>query len=287
MIENALTPILQNQIAPMALTLDGVFAGLEKAAAQNVATATEGQEFTAIELRALVRTEMLALTQGLDYMSIITKGRVLDEIENEGLVTIHPGGYTTLEQLAQDQGISTSELSQILDMTRIIFPWIEINLGIGAAQIFSSVGKSNMRELVPVLKRLITGEPGRGSVENAVRRLIEDATATATAANQPNDQEAIRDGLIRHLLEQGELLTNRQLRTHVRPERTEPIDAVIIGANGHRFLIAIMNDAQEEMVAKRLHGYWEPTQITGTATLRPEPRVRNAMRALMARMELD
>jgi len=291
---NALTTIIENErVLTVGQTLDNIFQSLEKSAAMNVAAAAgNNDDYSAIEIRALVRAEMLNLSKGLDFAAIITKGRIVDEIQQEGLFTVHPAGYHTLEELAVDQGISVSELSQIMDLTRTIFPWIVMHLGRSAAQVFEAVGKSNMRELVPVLKRLITGETtGVGTVEEAVRRILDDMAATMRAAGQTPTPEAITTAAVEELLDVGTHLTNREVRRRIRPDATPPIEVVIMrGRNTeHAYLIAKVTDVQEQMVARRLHGYWDQTVIDATDghTVRPAPATRRWLKTLFDAVDLD
>lgn len=291
----SLATIAANENLPvLANSLDMMYDVLEKAAANNVQAAIDdaGEEnFSPIEQRALLRAEMLNLSKGLDFAAIMIRGRLFDEIEQEGLVAAHPGGFGNIQEFAVDQGISTSEMSQTLDMYRIIFPWVEETLEVTAMRVFEQVGKSNMRELVPILKRFITGEDAdAASVNTAHDRLIEDHVATLLAAGQarPGD-DTIRADIVRMLLEDGAQLTNAEVRRRVRPDRTVSINANIITVGGRTVIIAEVDDTQEQLVARRLHGYWDPFNFAleeGTR-VRPTPQFRSLLRSLLEGFDLD
>lgn len=265
---NDLITMAEANVPAISSALESLWASLEKSAASNITTAagTSLTQYTQIEQRAMLRTEMLNQTKGLDLASVLIKGRLVSEIRRDSLFSVHPHGYATLEELAVDQGISVSELSQIVDMTEIIFPWLEITLGLSVPQVWESLGKSNMRELVPVLKRIITGEVGRGSVEASAQRVMDDVRATAAATGETLTDEQMQHTAVRILLEAGQSLTNANLRQTLRPDRAPSINATLIAVNGAKVLVAELDDRQEQMIARRLHGYWDPTYATAGET---------------------
>src|SRR5512133_3682417 len=88
------------------LQLDEQF---ERAAAQNLELALGGNvdAYTLAEKRAITKFEKLKLIGNLGLTEILLRGKVLDEIEQEGLWTILPGGHPTLEAAAKAQGVGT------------------------------------------------------------------------------------------------------------------------------------------------------------------------------------
>jgi len=251
--------------------LDALWQSLEKTAAANITNAAGDQleQYTMIEQRSMLLTEMLNQSKGLDLASVLVKGRIIDEIERDALFAAHPAGYPTLEQLAVDQGVGISELSNIRDMTRHIFPWLQERLGLDIYEVWEQVGKSNMRELVPVLKRIITGEEGRATLEATYQRVMDDVAATALAAGQELDEDGVQEAAVRFLLDAGEL-TNAEVRQRLRPERTPSIDAHLFTSNGTTYVVMALDDAQETMVTRRLHGYWDPIRLNLATHTREE-----------------
>ena len=118
---------------------------------------TNHQAFTDLEMMAMVETEKLRLVNGMDLAAVMIRGKIIKNIEDRALYSVHPNGYADLTSLALSVKISVSELSDIRVMTQIIFPWIEENLG-PVATIWDGLGKTKFRSLVPYLKACITGE---------------------------------------------------------------------------------------------------------------------------------
>src|SRR5512142_917797 len=168
------------------LNLEG---SLEEAARQNLnavlqQNGTSLDAYTGTEVLAMVATEKLRLINGMDLAAIMLRGKLIQQIETQALHTVHPNHYETLEALAEDQGISLSELSDIRMMTQVVFPYIENTLGVPVAQIWETIGKTKFRTLVPVLRAIITGEePGRGSARDNYNRIMEDTAATMRVAH--------------------------------------------------------------------------------------------------------
>jgi hypothetical protein len=107
-------------------------------------------DYSDLNMRAMVVTEALRLTSGLDLTTVLTRGALIKQIEDEGLVGVHPNGYANLTQLARENGIaSVAELSDIRALCEVIFPYIQNVLGWDLNDTWEKVGKSNFRELVP------------------------------------------------------------------------------------------------------------------------------------------
>jgi hypothetical protein len=263
MAGDTLATIANGTALSLNVALDSLWNSLEKSAAMNITEAAGGSldQYTQIEQRAMLRTEMLNEAKGLDLASVLIKGRIVEEIRRDSLFSVHPAGYTTLEQLAMDQGVSIGELSQIVDLTTVIFPWVQSNLGMDVRTLWDSVGKSNMRELVPVLKRIITGEEARGSVEASYQRVMQEVAATAATAGETVDEEGLVILAARTLIDQGGTLTNANLRQQLRPDRMPSIEATVVRLDGRAYILAALDDRQEQFMNRKLHGYWDPLRM--------------------------
>ena len=260
----------QENVPALANALDGLWASLERSAAFNITQAAGDSlsEYSQIEQRAMLLAEMLNQSKGLDLASVMLKGRILQEIEQDSLFSVHPGQYHTLEDLAKDQGIGISELSQIRDLYNIIFPWVRETLGMDIRVMWENIGKSNMRELVPILKRIITGEEARGTVEQTFEYIMNDVAATMRSASGLEegaviDEDELSRAAVAQLLQDGIQLTNSNLRQRLRPDRTPSIEAHLLHMNGNHYVLACLDDRQEQMLARRLHGYWDPITLSG------------------------
>jgi hypothetical protein len=249
------------------ITLSGTLQGLRDvvygAAQSEIDALLEVDDsFTATEIDAMLKVEALKKVNGVDLAAVLLRADIVKEIERSNALANHPGRYATRDEMARDQGISPTELSQIMDLVDVIFPYIQDELGIPIANIWEEVGKSNFRELTPVLKSIITGEESNtSSVRNSVDAILDDIAATAQAAGQDINDTEVRRRAVDNLLENGARLTNRQLRRHVRPDPTPPINASVIRINGTRIVVAEMDEDQFTMFERKLGGSVEPMNI--------------------------
>ena len=236
--------------------LNGLRHSLELAAQANVAVVGDG--FTEVEKEAMRKVEELKLINDIDLSAVLMRGELLHEIENRGLWSVHPGGYTSMQEMARMQGISLSELSNTRDLCDVIFPFMQDTLGIDIPQVWEEIGKSNMRELVPVLKSLITGEaPSTASTRNTIEALLDNEAATAQTAGESPSPEDLRRRVAENLIADGQVMTNRQLRTRLRPERTEPIQSTVLKQGNTRIVLAEMTEDQWIAYQRRLNSFME------------------------------
>jgi hypothetical protein len=212
--------------------------------------------FTATERQSMLLIEELRLVNGLDLAAVLHRAQILREIESTNAIANHPNGYSSMQEMAQDQGISTAELSQTLALANYIFPYVQEHMGIAVAQLWEQIGKSKLRELVPVLVSIITGEESTtATVRASVERILDDTAVTLRAAGQPYEDEDVRRAAVEELVENGINLTTRQLRQHIRPERTDPIEGNIVTRNGHRVVVLeIADDGQMDMLVRKMGG---------------------------------
>jgi hypothetical protein len=229
-------------------------------AAQSNVDALNG-EFTEAEKISMVKIEELKLINGMDLAALLLRGKILKEIEDQALFSFHPGGYLTMEEMARDQGIGISELSNVRDLCYTIFPYMEAN-GMSVAVTFEAIGKSNFRELVPALKAIITGvAPSSERLQETINRLMDDTAATAAVAGEEITPEEIRDQTVLGLLTRMQGMTNRTVRHELRPEHAPTINATVINNNGTRIFIAELNDDQMTILTRRLQGYVDPIEF--------------------------
>jgi hypothetical protein len=231
-----------SSIAPqadsVALTtgLQSLQQSLFSAAEQNIDVALGDQAgaFSALSRRAMVVTEALRLTSGMDLSTIIMRGQIIKQIEDEGLTGVHPNGYANLTKLAEDNGVSVGEFSDIRALVEVIFPYIVSELGMNLVEVWEQIGKSSFREMVPALRSLITGEQAdHNSVRTAVEQMMNGSAASLLADEQnPWTQEelateeggqAVRQRAVASLLQDGMTMPTRDLRRRVRPSRVPAV----------------------------------------------------------------
>lgn len=259
----------------LSTALLGIESALERAALANVALAGDG--FTDAEKEAMTTIEELKLINGMDLAAVLLRGKLLRRIEERSMWSYHPARYNTLQEMAQDQGISVSNLSNIRDLNFVIFPWMTEH-GLSVPEKWEQIGMSNFRELIPVLKSIITGEAsGSASVRQSVENILNDTAATLQAAHEGEGgevtEEDIRDAAIEELLTAGELMRNRDLRARIRPERTPSINMdSFLGRDGTRFLLAEVTEDQWTMIQRRLGAHIDNITID----VPDNPRVRQS-----------
>jgi hypothetical protein len=269
---------------------------IEAAARSNLDTVlAQGEEYTETEQMAMLRVEQLRQVNGLDLAAVLLRAEYLREIQNNNLITRHPAGYASLGEMARDQGISLAELSQTLDLANVVFPYVENTLHVPIPVLWEQIGKSNMRELVPVLKAIITGEDaGAASVNQATERIIDDLVATMRSAGQIDDGEdveermpEIRQAAVTQLLQDGAHLTNRELRQRIRPERTPSVEVTTITPAGQEnvVIVAQMTPEQWELFMRRMGQYADPQPFW--APVDPGQRQREALRIAPLRTLMD
>ena len=257
----------------LSTALLGIESALERAALANVALAGEG--FTDAEKEAMTTIEELKLINGMDLAAVLLRGKLLRRIEERSMWSYHPARYNTLQEMAQDQGISVSNLSNIRDLNFVIFPWMTEH-GLSIPEKWEQIGMSNFRELIPVLKSIITGEAsGSASVRQSVENILTDTAATLQAAGSEVEitEDDIRDAAISELLTAGELLRNRDLRARIRPERTPSINMdSFLARDGSRLIIAEVTEDQWTLIQRRLGAHID----TITIDIPDNPRVRQS-----------
>ena len=288
-----LVPVSDNM--QLSGALGGIQASIEAAAQENVRLAIEqsGSDFSQVEIVAMTAVEAFRQVSGLDLTAVLLRAHYVMEIQRRNLLANHPGQYSSLADMAGDNGCSVSDLHATLDMVNVFFPYVVNQLGMDLYDLWSRMGKSKIKELLPVMKALITGEePDTASTRNAVNATLEDQVATILASdpalqaelqdeetpderrqeiNQEIDQNARRFA-VDHLIEMGQLLTNRQLRNHLRPVRTAPVGIYVIQDGDRKLAVAEVDQDQLNVMAARMGERMEVWNLT----LPEEPLFRQA-----------
>ncbi len=236
--------------------LTGMHDSLMKAAKKEVERQYADQQFTAMEKKAVVAVEALRLLNGWDLAALLERGRIIKDIEDGGLVGVFPGDYHSLEEIAIQVGISRTEVSDTRTLYNIIFPWLEENSGQTVAFWWDQIGKSKFRELVPVLKTLITGEATTDvqTVAASVRHLLEQTQMDAEAAGEALNPDEVRDRTIERVLEVGQLPT-REMRNHIRPGGTPNLNGVRIKRDDHDYVVLKVTTPEQDRMLGRLLGH--------------------------------
>jgi hypothetical protein len=226
----------------------------------NAARANLGDAvLTPAERNAVEKIEALHLIKGMDLAALQLRYKLIREIRDNALFSMDPRGYNRLEDMAEAQGISISELSNIMTLNEVIFPYLIDHMQMDVAQIWESISKSNWRDLVPILKAIITGEPsGSENVNASMAHLLDDIAATNFASNVTMTDAEIAGEAVDQLLQAG-TLPSRRLRERLRPEPTPSIPMSVIRSQGHVYVCAEVSEDQMTMISRKLHGYLELT----------------------------
>lgn len=246
-------PSENHQLSTALLGMEEQFA---RAARSNVENNITPGDYTQAELEAMITIEQLRLLNGMDLAAILMRGRLLKRIEEQNLWANHPAGYTTLKEMAQAQGISITELSNVKDLTQIVFPYIEEELDLPVAQVWERMkSKSNMIDMLPILKAMITGEmPPQANTRANIEQIMNNTAATLQTAGQPHDDQAVRRQVVDDLLLAAEQETNRAFRARVRPERTPAPRAAVVRISNREYYIAEIADTNQRLAMERKLG---------------------------------
>jgi len=275
--ENAIVEFQPAQNQDLARTFGGIRGAIETAAQANVNALIEesGSQFAHIEVEALVAVEALKQVNGLDLTAVLLRAHYIRTIQERNLLANHPAEYTSIDHMARDNGMSSTDLFVTLDMVNIIFPFVQDELGIPVPLFWNNMGKSKIKEILPVLKAIITGEePSRASTREAVERFVDDVTEIERTAdpdvfNQLEDEELpeeertvieqelhqrIRRVAAERLIEQGELAPNiRELRATLRPNPIAALDFLIVDqGNGSKVIVATVSEDQMQVLTSRM-----------------------------------
>jgi hypothetical protein len=217
---------------------------------ENLKEAIESKKYSGPELLSMIQFEKLRMANDLDLASVLIKGKILKDIEDKNLWSVHPEHFSSLEDAARYYKISKSMLSNVRDWYNHIFPYLQEKMGMSIPEIWEEIGVSNFREITPVLKSLITGERSKAlSVNSSVEHILEDIEATAQAAGQDLDENGKKEMAVEWALDAA-TRTNDELRKAIRPERTPNILAALMQRNGTTYLLAELTEDQVIMLRR-------------------------------------
>lgn len=280
-------------------TLTGIHTVIEQAAAEEVMRQVEEaggmDNFSMVNIQAMVAVEAFRQVSGLDLTAVLLRAHYLRTIQEQNLLANHPAGWSSLQEMAAQNGCSVTDMLATLDMVNVIFPWVQRELGIEVHELWATLGKSKLKEMLPVLKSLITGqESDTASVRNAVAALIEQEYASFRADPElasafevlddddasDADREAIeerlngiaRRNIAERLIELGGQLPIQELRRQMRPERTQPIPFYIVHNGENYILTSSATPDQINMLRNKMGERGEFLEVD----LPADPRARQA-----------
>jgi hypothetical protein len=235
----------------------------ERAARQNLeaAMSTAGLDqttYTEPEIYAMVKLEQLKLIGDLSLAEVLLRGKIIKEIEEQALWSIHPNRYPNMQEAAKSQGISVSEYSNIRDLYNVVFPYLTDTLGMNLALVWEEVGKSNLRELTPYLVSAITGDPSLSiNVGRVIDQMMDDLAASTPPGEVTIPDNEARQEVVRQLMDTGRL-TNREVRRRIRNVATHDIPVYVLEIPQlqipQKMIISLVDDHEYDLVQRRLRG---------------------------------
>ncbi|MGE5375915.1 MAG: hypothetical protein ACM3XO_12730 [Bacteroidota bacterium] len=256
----------------LASALDNLRSTLFAAATANIEAALgdEVGSYTALERQAMIATEALRLTSGMDLSTIITRGGIIRDIEQQGLVGVHPNGYANLTALAMENNISVAELSDIRALCDVIFPYITEVLELNLIAVWDEVGKSTFREMVPALRSLITGQNAdHNSVRNAVEGMLNNAAISLAEAQEVSTSEIpdvdVRRQAVISLLHEGATMPVRDMRRRVRPTPVPHISMTTMQTREDQWyaVLRITSQEQYDLIMRILNSHTDNQLVSG------------------------
>jgi len=220
------------------------------------------REFSALELQAMEQVESLKLVSGLDLYAILLRFKFLENIRINNLLNVHPGRYTDYEhpltRMADEQGISASELHDTIKMGSIIFPFLVRQYGENAvADMWAELGKSKIRALVATLSAAITGTNSGSQNVRATLAVAEEAAALQHATESTLTWQEVepaerRERTAREIVEIARRSpTVRHMRAELGGTRTQNITFFAHAEDdGRTVVIAELNPDQRTMLGR-------------------------------------
>jgi hypothetical protein len=223
---------------------------LEDLALENLKPVLASGAYTGGEVLAMKEFEKLQLMNDYDLGGILIRAKIIDTIEQHKLYNTHPMGFKNLKEAAAYYKISYSRLSNIQDWCRIVFPYYRDVIGKQPHELLDEIGESNLRELTPILKAIVTGEEPQGrSAQESLKRILDDIDLTIEMSGEESEPEKRQKDAFEWALMAG-LESNRTLRKTLRPE--PPLNATLLRRNGTSFLLVEMDERQTEKLVKSM-----------------------------------
>jgi hypothetical protein len=243
-INTAMVPADYEPLADPSLirAKNGLIQVVEAKAKENLA---QWEGLTQTQQQAVFLGECLRQINGVDFVALNLRAHYLRKIFLSNAVTNHPGVENgNMKQFLKEVGMSPVDVSRIADLWNVVFPWVEGNLGVSAADFFMNIG-SVIWDILPVFKALATGaENVRGTVKETLDRLLGEVVATVAQTGEELTPEQLRNRALENLVERATTLPVRELRHHLRPGNEDGIFGTYLKKGGQGVFLARMTDDQ-------------------------------------------
>ncbi|HMN10988.1 MAG TPA: hypothetical protein PKD55_01535 [Bellilinea sp.] len=218
---------------------------MEQKLEQTVALEPIDPGFTGPEILAIREFKKLEAMNSYDLAGVILRYKIMKKIESMNLHTVLPGNYSLEEAYEVVGRMNRTQQSVVKGLNEVVFPYTR-SIGIPTEQLWNEVGKSNLADVLPHLKVVITGTPSKSAgVNKAVERLYTQIDTLGSYSPSERRRMAV-ERLIAH-----GSATNAELRANL-DEDQDRAQVAFLHRNGTTFLIAELNPDQAEKMHNRL-----------------------------------
>lgn len=176
--------------------------------------------------------EALRRTNEIETTTLIVRGLIIRKIRRHNLWSYLPNSYNTIEDAIEaETGLSRTQQSIAENLAEVVVPYLQQKYD-NPMEILGQIPRSNIAEVMPVLRTLLTGEKSKSERVNRKAREL---------AQEFGDPLAAAD----FVLETASQLPTAELRSMLRGE-TEPIQAIVYTRDEQTYLLARLTPDQVE-----------------------------------------
>jgi hypothetical protein len=231
---------------------------IEELARKNLEAPFKTGSYTGPQKMAMLAFEKLRLTSGIELTTMLLRGKFLETIEKHHLYAEMPGNEGgDMEAAVEDYAnLSRTQQSVIMNLYRIVLPYIQDELGRDINEFWESSKKSNLYDALPFLRAVITGERSKSKKVNDV---VEKLHIEFMQAGY-KDLDARKRAIVEHILDQT-TLTNDEMTKVLQGGEEELFNAIVLRRNGTAYLIMELDHDQLERMQRKLQDKADWTYI--------------------------
>lgn len=222
---------------------------IEEIAKKNLEEPFKTNAYTGPQKMAMLMFEKLRLTSGIELATMLLRGKFLDVIEKRHLYSEMPGteGSDMEAAIEEYANLSRTQQSVISNLYKIVFPFVQDELGRNIEEFWESSKKSNLYDALPYLRMVITGEPSKSKA----------VVATIEKLNREFERAGFKDfalrrrAIVEHILDQT-TLTNDEMTKSLQSIEEELFQAIVLHRNGTSYLIMKLDHDQLNRIQKKL-----------------------------------
>lgn len=186
------------------------------------------------ERLAQAAIEAIKRTNEIETTALIARGHLISMIKRRNLWEYLPNRYNSAEEAIEaETGLSRTQQSIAETLASVLLPYASER---GMLERITQIPKSNLAEILPVARTLITGEASKS------KRVNEKATELMHEFGDP-------DTALEHVLSLAETLPTAELRRSLQRD-TDPIQFVLYVNGDRMFLLAEVDEPQVECLRR-------------------------------------